>query len=93
MMPRSRYSATAEVSSKTDAQIERQVAKTHAGRAKACFEKAVHTGKSSWVTRGQRWMDEALEHASQTETQGRLVGQLERKLKPLRAKAQRAVAA
>jgi len=96
-MSRTRFNAVAEVETKSDAKIERETAFKWAARAEACFTKAAKAWtpkqKTDWITRGQRFMDEALEHAAQVENEGKLVGQIERRLKAARRLARTALTA
>lgn len=68
-----RRSASLEVRSKTDAQIERETAGKWAARAIACYQEHARTGKQSWLLRATSYRDEAIEHAALVGDSGRTV--------------------
>lgn len=79
-MPRSRFSATREVTRKSEVEIERETALKWAARAEACFVQAERTGGAAWLQRGRDYHHEALEHGALVHDGGRLVGQIDRRL-------------
>lgn len=54
----------AEVTSKTDAEIEAETAEKWLGRALACYHLAATGSDARWLLRAKKFADEAIEHAA-----------------------------
>lgn len=81
-----RYSADREVSSKSEAMIERETSLKWEARCLACLRRYKAGDGLDWLLRAENARSEALEHAALVGDGGKLVGQVERRLAQVRPK-------